>query len=147
MPRRFYLPLIILLLIGGGGGVFYFHLRNHAPPKFSEVEVFLEQPPTSGGWEKIWRPSRDSGCGIVRTSWIQLLNPFDDGTPISEKSYFFRRSDAGIARLYVTYESESGKVSKIIISSDPADAADAGEFQRLLLGKFPNLRHVVQVNP
>ena len=143
--RSIIISLILLLLIGGGAA-FYLHLRAHAPPKFSEVEMFLEQLPSSHGWERKVS-GKQSLSNLVRVSWIQVLNPFSDGTSLSERSYKFKRRDSGVTRLNATYATESGKVSEIIIRSDPADSAEAGEFQRLLLGKFPNLRHVVQVNP
>jgi len=133
------ITLIFLLLIGGGAVAFYLHLRAQAPPLVSEVDAFLEDPRISGGWEKTWEPMRDSGC-IVKMSW----NPLSDGTPISQRTYSFKRGVFERARVIVTYPSDSKRIDEITIKADPAGAVD---FKRLLLERFPTLRHVLHVIP
>jgi hypothetical protein len=137
------ISLIVLLLIGGGGVAFYSHLRKHAPPRYSEVDAFLEDTPVSDGWERTRESYLESGC-MVRVSWIQSLNPLSRGTPISQRAYSFKRGEFKRARLVITYTEGSKRIDEIIIKGDPAGA---GDFNRLLLEKFPRLRRVLHVNP
>lgn len=151
MPRKPAIILLILLLIGGGAVAFSLHLRSQSIPPSDEVGAFLVVVPPFHGWE-LDVSGRQSLSYKNRASWIQSLSPFGGGQIISTWEYRFRRGDS--AEVRVTFNEVLGeenaegevprRIDSIAIHGDPADA---GEFAKLLLEKFPNLRHVLQVNP
>lgn len=151
MPRKPAVIALILLLIGGGAVAFSLHLRTQLLPPSDEVEAFLVAVPPFHGWEREVSGKQSITCEF-RTSWIQELNPFGGGHPISRRDYRLRRGDSSETRVTLTEvhgeENAEGEVPRridsIAIHGDPADVR---ELAKLLLEKFPNLRHVLQVNP
>lgn len=144
---------LILLLIGGGALAFHFHLRTRDIPRFSEVDAFMPALPEAMGWPPgtTRHEIKQDNILMLKNRWLSKIGIDTSKVQVTKFHFFssieqpnktwvvsFRASDPGLEEVW------ERELDDMLVRADPADAEN---IRRVLLEKFPNLRHVLKVNP